>query len=227
MKSVEIAGRNVPLKIRRNKQAKRILLRFDALAGEIRLTLPLRARLQEGLAFIHQSRGWLHQQLNKIETRRPSLFDGPLTVLGKTLAVKCDEGRPRRIFEEGNCLIVGGPAEHAEARLKRWLKKAARSFMEERCIFYSDKLGVEHRKITLRDTRSRWGSCSASGNLSFSWRLVFAPEAVADYVAAHEVCHLREMNHSPAFWQLVAGLCPDHKTAKAWLRKNGSQLHLL
>ena len=224
MNSIEISGRRIPVKIRRNNRARRILLRFNIAEEEVRLTIPPGTSFKSGLAFLHQSTDWLRNQVRDI-SEKPSIFGNPLTILDKTMMIGRDETRPRRIFLEAGNLIVGGPADHAEARLKNWLRQEARTFFLGRSDCYAERLGADYGRITIRDTISRWGSCSARGNLSFCWRLVLAPSAVADYVAAHEVCHLREMNHSPAFWRLVAGLCPDYKKHRAWLRQKGSRLH--
>ncbi len=101
----------------------------------------------------------------------------------------------------------------------------ARDRLVAACDGHAARLGRGYRSLTLRDTRSRWGSCSAAGGLMFSWRLILAPPEILDYVAAHEVAHLAEMNHSPAFWRVVAGLCPDYARHRAWLRKHGQTLH--
>jgi len=119
----------------------------------------------------------------------------------------------------------GGRVEHAGRRLKDWLAQQARADLDERVSWHARKLGVRPRRIGLRDQTSRWGSCSSSGLLSFSWRLIFAPPLVLDYVAAHEVAHLVEMNHGARFWKLVAECVPSLDEAKQWLRHEGTDLH--
>jgi len=122
-------------------------------------------------------------------------------------------------------LNVSGRLEHAPRRLKDWLVEEARSDLDACVRTHANKLGVKARRITLRDQTSRWGSCTAGGLLSFSWRLILAPAHVLDYVAAHEVAHLVEMNHGPRFWKLVARSMPRLEEAKRWLRNHGSDLH--
>src|SRR5262249_38180527 len=115
-------------------------------------------------------------------------------------------------------LVVSGALEHAPRRLKDWMISEARRDLDQRVTSHSRQLGLRARRITLRDQKSRWGSCSADGQLSFSWRLVMAPPVVLDYVAAHEVAHLAEMNHGPRFWRLVETTMPNLEEAKLWLR---------
>ncbi|MEM9723898.1 MAG: M48 family metallopeptidase, partial [Pseudomonadota bacterium] len=122
-------------------------------------------------------------------------------------------------------LEVGGPVADAGRRALLWLKEQARATLTDRAAWYADQLGAPFSKVSIRDTRSRWGSCSSAGALSFSWRLVMAPPRVLDYVAAHEVAHLREMNHSARFWAVVDGLKPDWRKDRAWLRAHGAGLH--
>jgi predicted metal-dependent hydrolase len=107
------------------------------------------------------------------------------------------------------------------------LKKEARADLERLSRMHASSIGATIRSISMKDTRSRWGSCSTEGNLSFSWRIVMAPPQVIDYLAAHEVAHLKEMNHGPHFWALCRKLCPQMEEAKAWLKRHGSQLHAI
>jgi predicted metal-dependent hydrolase len=122
-------------------------------------------------------------------------------------------------------LNVSGRQEHAPRRLRDWLVEQARADLDRSVTLHARQLGVKARSITLRDQTSRWGSCTAGGLLSFSWRLVLAPSHVLDYVAAHEVAHLIEMNHGPRFWKLVGRSMPRLEEAKRWLRHHGADLH--
>jgi predicted metal-dependent hydrolase len=126
---------------------------------------------------------------------------------------------------EGAALLVPPEPERAALRIATFLKSAARLRLAAAADRHAGRLGRNLGRLTLRDTRSRWGSCTASGDLMFSWRLVMAPPAVLDYVVAHEVAHFEEMNHSPAFWSVVARLCPDHRSHRKWLRREGATLH--
>jgi predicted metal-dependent hydrolase len=122
-------------------------------------------------------------------------------------------------------LCVAGELPHLARRVGDFLKREARCDLEAAGRKYCAELGVTARRVTVRDQASRWGSCSTGGMLSFSWRLIFAPPYVLDYLAAHEVAHLVEMNHSPRFWRLVGRICPDVQRAKAWLDAHGTDLH--
>jgi predicted metal-dependent hydrolase len=122
-------------------------------------------------------------------------------------------------------LCVAGRAPHINRRVGDFLRREAKHDLQAASRRYAEALGLTFQRVTVRDQSSRWGSCSTTGMLSFSWRLILAPSRVLDYLAAHEVAHLVEMNHSPKFWRLVRRICPDHETAKAWLDAHGADLH--
>ena len=136
-------------------------------------------------------------------------------------------GAVRRPTREGSVLLLPPDPDKVAARTLAYLKAAARDRLAVACDRHAAALGRPYGRLTLRDTRSRWGSCSSRGDLMFSWRLIMAPSEILDYVAAHEVAHLDEMNHSDAFWAVCARLYPDYKAARRWLRNNGSELHRL
>ena len=123
-------------------------------------------------------------------------------------------------------LLVPGDAEHRARRLIDWLKGEAQHELEKRCKHHAERLGVTVKSISMRSQSTRWGSCSSTGKLNFNWRLILAPPYVLDYVAAHEVAHLVQMNHSAAFWELCERLCPQTLEAKHWLKRNGAMLHV-
>jgi predicted metal-dependent hydrolase len=122
-------------------------------------------------------------------------------------------------------ICVSGGEQHGPRRLADWLRAQAKSDLTERAFYHAANLGCQPKRISVRDQSTRWGSCSTSGTISFSWRLIFAPAYVLDYVAAHEAAHLREMNHGPRFWRLVRNTMPDMHKARAWLKQNGAELH--
>ena len=134
-------------------------------------------------------------------------------------------GRGRAVQFDDGVLYVPGAADKVPAKLRAYFKTVARDRMVAASVHYAGLLGKPVGRITLRDTRSRWGSCTSEGNLMYSWRLIMAPPSVQAYVATHEVCHLVEMNHSKAYWTLVAGIFPDYKTQRNWLKQNGAILH--
>jgi predicted metal-dependent hydrolase len=136
---------------------------------------------------------------------------------------------PRRgaiaVDSEAKVIHVPGEPAHLRRRLKDWLKAEAQSDLALASRHYAGLMGVKYRRIVLRDQRTRWGSCSADGGLSYSWRLILVPPHVLDYVAAHEVAHLKHLDHSPRFWRLVLTHCPGASKAKAWLKTNGQSVH--
>ena len=146
-----------------------------------------------------------------------------LPVGGKVLKVRGGQGRGVRIGPEE--ILVPGPDDSIGKRLAAHLREVARDRLAGACDDYAALLGRSYNRITLRDTRSRWGSCTSDGGLMFSWRLIMTPPEVLDYVAAHEVAHLAQMNHSPAFWAEVTRIYGDYQAPRQWLRDNGGALH--
>ncbi|WP_068301767.1 SprT family zinc-dependent metalloprotease [Pararhodobacter sp. CCB-MM2] len=209
------------VQVKRSARARRLALKVSRLDGAVTLTLPQRASMKHALAFLNERRDWLAEALAGLEG--PEIV-GPGTLLpveGTALRVTPAALRSARI-EDGALLV---PQARPAAAALAWLKLRARDRLAERVAFHAARLGRRAGKLTLRDTRSRWGSCTVEGDLMFSWRLIMAPPPILDYVAAHEVAHLAQMNHSPAFWAEVSKLFPDWQTARNWLRSDGAQLH--
>ncbi|RKF12915.1 M48 family peptidase [Roseovarius spongiae] len=213
----------IPLVLRRSARARRISLRVSALDGRVTLTLPRGLPEREALDFARSKQGWLESQLERQEPEVVVSLGAQLPVEGRMLTLA--PGNGRRVLAEGSRLLVPGNAEAAGARVRAWLRTLARERLAEASDRHADALGRDYDRITLRDTRSRWGSCTADGGLMYSWRLILAPPEVLDYVAAHEVAHLRHMDHSPAFWGAVERLMPGYAEPRKWLRVNGAGLH--
>lgn len=213
----------VELVLRRSPRARRISLRVSALDGRVTLTLPPGVPERQALEFAGQKADWLRRQLHRQPDAVQVTIGTELPVGGETMQVVQSAGRGVRA-EDGR-LLVSGPADTAPARLRAWLKARARDRLAEASDRHAAVLGRNYSRITLRDTRSRWGSCTVAGGLMYSWRLIMAPADVLDYVAAHEVAHLAEMNHSPAFWATVGRLMPGYEAPRQWLRRNGAGLH--
>ncbi|CUH78243.1 M48 family metallopeptidase [Tropicibacter naphthalenivorans] len=209
--------------VRRSARARRLSLRVSSLDGRVTLTLPTSVSEREGAAFVRDKEDWLRENLAKQGMPVPVAIGATVPVEGVPLVVRSGAGRSVRI--EGNALLVPGPEERVAARLKGWLRTRARDRLAEASDRYAAALGRPYSRLTLRDTRSRWGSCTHDGGLMYSWRLILAWPEVLDYVAAHEVAHLAEMNHSPAFWAQVERLYGDWKPSRNWLRKHGHELH--
>lgn len=217
----------VEVHLRRSAQARRFSLRVSRLDGKVTLTLPHRAREREAMGFLAAQEGWLRETLAGMpEAAGERVGLGSLVpVEGVPLRLVPAAGRAVRV--EGETLLVPGDPAVAAARVQAWLKTLARDRLATASARYAAQVGRRYAQLTLRDTRSRWGSCSPDGRLMYSWRLILAPPSVLDYVAAHEVAHLVEMNHSEAFWAVVADLVPGWRRERGWLRANGQDLHRL
>lgn len=226
MKRAELPGDPpITVMLRRSGRARRLSLRVSQLDGRVTLTLPPHAREDEGMRFLREKEAWIRDHLD----RRPDdLSIGPGVAIpfrGRALRIApADTGRVR---VEDDRLLLPRKSANPGAAIAAFLKLAARDYLAERSDHHAARLGIGYERLVLRDTRSRWGSCSSRGSLMYSWRLIMAPDSVSDYVAAHEVAHLVEMNHSPAFWDVVQGLCPDYRTPRRWLRENGTALHAI
>lgn len=227
---VRHAGTAYRVAVRRVAAARRFTLRVSAATGGIVLTLPKRADFSSAVDFASRHGGWIAARMARL----------PDTVALEPGAVVPFRGVDHRIEHRPDArgtvwsetardgspiLVVAGAEEHVHRRLLDFLKREAKRDLDAAVLRHTAALGVRAVKITLRDTRSRWGSCSATGRLSFSWRMILAPPFVLDYLAGHEVAHLRELNHSHRFWRLVERLCPRTDEAEAWLKRHGASLH--
>ncbi|WP_106745237.1 M48 family metallopeptidase [Yoonia maritima] len=213
----------IAVSLRRSARAKRLSLRVSRLDGRVTLTMPHRTPDQEGIAFLRVQEPWLRGHLAELSPVSKVTLGGALMVRGQMLPILHADVRRLHITETAVEVPVG--AKSIGMVIPKRLKNMARDALVAASDRYSAELGRSYSKLTIRDTRSRWGSCSSAGALMYSWRLIMAPPEVLDYVAAHEVAHLQEMNHAPEFWAVVSHLCPDYKAHRDWLRKNGDQLH--
>jgi hypothetical protein len=214
-----------PVTIRISARARRLLLRVDAASRTVELVLPRGIGAEQGLRFVASHRGWIAERLGALPQRVPFADGAIVPVLGTPHRIRreTDRSAPTVTIADGEIRVRGEEA-HVARRVRDCLVRLAKEELARRAQSHAARIGKTVARVSVRDTKSRWGSCSGSGNLSFSWRLVFAPEAVIDYVVAHEVAHLAEMNHGPRFWRVVASLTPEHTTARAWLKRHRSRL---
>jgi predicted metal-dependent hydrolase len=225
--SVEIGSVRHAVPVRRSDRARRMTLRIDSRRGEPVLTLPKRISLAEAERFLSRHAGWLENRIGRLPDAVPFVDGGLFPLRGEPTRILHRPGRGTVRLSPDSAepgVIVHGQKEHLGRRLTDWLKERARQDLTGAVERHAAALGVAPAAIRIRDTGTRWGSCSSKRTLSFSWRLVLAPPHVLDYLAAHEVAHLREMNHSPKFWQLVALLDENYREAEAWLKREGTGL---
>lgn len=216
---------NPPMAIilRKSTRAKRISLRISQLDGRVTLTLPRHVSEAEGIAFAREKQTWLRGHLEKLREDQTITLGASFPIEGVDRELVAGSGE--RVVLDSETLQVPGKPEQIAPRVQAFLKQMARDKLAAASDHYADTLGKPYSRLTLRDTRSRWGSCSSAGALMYSWRLILCPPEVLRYVAAHEVAHLAEMNHSSAFWDTVTRIHGPYAEPRAWLRKNGSGLH--
>jgi predicted metal-dependent hydrolase len=210
--------------IRRSARARRVRVAVDPHIG-VQVTLPARAREREAALAVAELRPWIERRLAEVRAARERLAVpvGHLPYLGAHLALSPERDRVRA-HRRGDVLHV--PAVDAGPAIERWYRRAARTEIVPRLDAAVLALGKPYTKLTIREQRTRWGSCSSTGAMSFNWRLVLAPEDVLDYVVWHEACHLVVMDHSRAFWSLLERHRPGYRTQQRWLRANGTALVL-
>jgi predicted metal-dependent hydrolase len=213
------------VRLRVSPRARRLALRVDAAAREVELVLPRGVSRARGLAFLAAKRGWVLARLSALPARVPFAESAVVPVLGvpHRILVETDPAAAPVAIVAGEIRVRGDPA-HLARRVRDHLALVARAECARRAHLFAAAIGRKVRRVGVRDGKSRWGSCSGEGNLSFSWRLILAPESVLAYVVAHEVAHLAEMNHGPHFWQIVEMLAPGSAAPRAWLRRNRNRL---
>lgn len=230
-RQIEAAGRILPVRVVENVRATRLTLRIAPGGQSLAVTLPPHVSEAQVDRFLDRNRNWVATRLARLPEPVEAGPGAMIPFLGVDHRIVRTQ-RLRGVVEVGffacePALLVPGEAGMIGRKVTGFLKREARTRLDEAVLRHAAALGVRPRAIRIADTVSRWGSCSTTRTLSFSWRIVMAPPEVLDYLAAHEVAHLREMNHSPAFWALVHRLCPDADRHKAWLRHNGAGLHAI
>ena len=221
---LHIEGTRVKVAIRVSKRARRIALKVDW-RGEVSLTIPVRASRQAALDFAQTQGSWLKERLAAVPSQVAFADGARLPILGTKMTIRHHPEARRGVWVEGNQICVSGEAEHLPRRVTEWLRREARRELMKRAKAKASSIGRELLSIKVSDMASRWGSCSASGAMSFSWRLILAPPFVLDYLAAHEVAHIVHMNHSAQFWKLARRLHPETDRAEVWLKIHGANLH--
>ncbi len=217
---------DLPYRIRRSDRASRVRVSVDA-SGDVEVVLPRRSPASAAPAAIDELRPWIERRLREASAVRAAVAarGATLPYLGTQLALTPEQGRTR-VHRAGERLLVPADEARAPAAIERWYRRAAAREIAPRLDAAARALGTTYTTLSIRGQRTRWGSCTARGAMSFNWRLLLAPEPVLDYVVWHEACHLRVMDHSPRFWELVRSHCPEFEEHRRWLRLQGSTLVL-
>ncbi len=221
---LKLDGQAVEVKMRLNPRARRLIVKVHPSTGEVTVVAPSQRALDRALDFAQGEATWISRQLARVPKPIALVPGMRIPFRGREHGIVKGDG-PAMLDAQNGVIRVGGRDEHAPRRMLDFLKREARKVLDERTHLFAARIGAKARRIAVRDTSSRWGSCSASKAISYCWRLILAPDFVLDYVVAHEVAHLREMNHGPRFWRLVRELIDDIDTPQIWLKKNGTILH--
>ncbi len=218
------------VRLRRHRRARRYTLRIHPTDREAILTMPPRGTIAEAKEFANLHGGWIAARLGRLPKAAPFQPGTVVPLRGVPHRLVHRSGERGTVWTETRdsgekILCVAGGVEHMDRRVHDFLKREARKDLQKAAQLHAAELGVRVRRISIRDQSSRWGSCTSAGSLSFSWRLILAPPFVLDYLAAHEVAHLVEMNHSARFWRVVDKVCASVARAKTWLDTHGNDLH--
>lgn len=228
----EVAGRVLPLSVVENPRAKRLTLRIEANGKGIKVTVPPGVPEREISGFLTRQKDWLATRIARLPENAQLRAGSTIPVRGVPCLIVHKENirgltRIERDTDDQPLLIVHGSEEHLSRRIKDFLIAETKKDIEKLVKLHTNIIGRKAKAIRLKDTKSRWGSCTSDGVLSFSWRMGMAPPAILNYLVAHEVAHLVEMNHGPDFWALCFKLCPDTAHCKAWLKNNGTSLQAI
>jgi predicted metal-dependent hydrolase len=227
--TVDFDGEIYLVRVRRHRQARRYTLRIHAASRDVMLTIPPRGSVRQAKEFAQKHSAWIAARLGRLPEAAPFAHGALLPLRGREHRIEHRRAARGTVWVEVRAseqlLCVAGEEPHLPRRVHDYLKREAKRDLEVASRQAAQALGVEIKRVSVRDQSSRWGSCSSTGVLSYSWRLILAPPFVLDYLAAHEVAHLIEMNHSRRFWRLVERICPYMGRAKAWLDAHGADLH--
>lgn len=222
----ELDGKNITLRVKHNPRARRMILKIDHTSGEVHVTAPTRKSMNQALDFAAKEASWIRKKLEDLPPRQRFVHGAEIPLQGTSTTIWHRPERRRGVWHDPDqkMIFVSGEADFVSRRVHDWLRREARHTLVSAVSDYTRALDLPLPKVTIRDTSSRWGSCSSSGSLSFSWRLILAPPGILTYVAAHEAAHLRHLNHSRAFWQLLENLDPNYRAAETWMKAHAVEL---
>lgn len=228
--SLENKGNKIEIICRKSSKAKRVIIRISQ-DKIVQLIVPKRVSFKNAINFLHSKSDWIYEKFSVISNKQqPELQkfgdNSSISIFGNNYTIIYGNSLRGNIKIQEDKIIIYGEKEKIHNKILQYINKIAANYIKNKIQDYNKMGEFKYKRITVRDTKTRWGSCSSKGNLSFSWRLALAPREVFDYVIAHELAHLKEMNHSKNFWHIVSILYPDYKKARKWLKTNGSNLHL-
>lgn len=214
------------IKVIKSPRAKRLTLRIDSKERLPVLTIPERCSAKKAVAFAKEHQDWIERSLARLPQTKKFEDREQISLFGQTVTIRHNSKLRKGTFLEDNVLNVSGEAEFLHRRVKDYIKEQAKNEFYKRSKLLAEKLGCSLHDVTIKDTKSRWGSCSSMHNINYSWRIALAPENVINYLMAHEVAHLKHQDHSRAFWRCVRELYPEAETGKVWLRLHSKELYL-
>ncbi len=214
------------IRVKQSPRAKRLALRLDTKARVFHLVIPKGVSLKRAKNFADKYEGWMRDKLSALPSITPFEHGQSIPVLGRMREIDIlhHNQRGTTIDLEEQALIVRTNLDDPTSRIRRFLTDYAQEIMEPLTLEKAQHIGKHVESVTVRDTKSRWGSCSHDAKISLSWRLILAPYEAMDYVIAHEVAHLQHLDHSKAFWACCASLCDDYEEGKYWMRHHGQEL---
>jgi len=214
-----------PLKVKTALRCRRLNLRIDHKKREVVLSMPKLCSKKKAFDFIQSHIDWVEEKLAALPKIKDFEDGEQISLLGQNITICHDAtfGAPKII---GDKLFVGGDKLFLHRRVKDFIKRQAKKELFKRSKALADRLGCALNGVTIKDTKSRWGSCSSLKHINYSWRIALAPIEAIDYLTAHEVAHLKHQDHSESFWKTVQTLAPDAQNGKTWLQKNGNTLYL-
>ena len=215
----------IRVSVRKVRNSTRLSLRVSSISERVTLTVPINTKQEVLLRFLESKETWLKEKLLRISNKKVQVDIGSLIpIFGNKKHLEiCSESRDVKII--GNSIRIPAIVSQPSLAVEKYLKELAKEEFTNAANYYCDKLGVSYSSIRVRDTRSRWGSCSSNSNLMFSWRLIMAPKNIMRYLVAHEVAHLKHFNHSKSFWNEVRSIFGPYENESKWLRTKGTNLH--
>ncbi|MBQ8677461.1 MAG: M48 family metallopeptidase [Alphaproteobacteria bacterium] len=214
-----------PLKVIKSVQAKRLTLRIDSKNRQALLSIPPRCTQKQAINFVSEHQEWIIENLKNLPSKKRFISGQNISLFGQEILIRHAPEKRWGARIENGILYVSGESDFTHRRVKDFIKKQAQKTFFELSQKLAKKINCQINDVVIKDTKSRWGSCSSLNNINYNWRLALAPQGVIDYIVAHEVSHLAHQDHSADFWQCVADLCPHYKQGQNWLKQHGKELY--